>query len=69
MKKTFITTLLALATMAGQAQEKCDSIPFIFHSHIYIPVVINDSVKCNTIYDTGAAGMLGVDSVFLSHSA
>ena len=69
MKQTIITTLLALATMAVQAQEKCDSIPFIYHSHIYIPVVINDSVKCNVIYDTGAAGMFGVDSVFLSHSA
>lgn len=70
MKQTIITTLLALATMAGQAQEKCDSIPFIFfHSHIYIPVVINDSVRCNAIYDTGAAGMFGVDSVFLFHSA
>lgn len=69
MKQTFITTLLALATMAGQAQEKSDSIPFLYHSHIYIPVVINDSIKCNVIYDTGAAGMFGVDSVFLSHSA
>lgn len=69
MKQIIITTLFALATMAGQAQEKCDSIPFIYHSHIYIPVVINDSIKCNTIYDTGAAGMFGVDSVFLSHSA
>lgn len=69
MKQTVITTLLALATMAGQAQEKNDSIPFIYHSHIYIPVVINDSIKCNVIYDTGAAGMFGVDSVFLSHSA
>lgn len=57
MKQIIITTLFALATMAGQAQEKCDSIPFIYHSHIYILVVINDSIKCNVIYDTGAAGM------------
>ena len=69
MKQTIITTLLALATMTGQAQEKCDSIPFIYHSHIYIPTVINDSVKCNIIYDTGAANLFGVDSVFLAHSA
>lgn len=69
MKQTIIITLFALAAVAVQAQEKCDSIPFIYHSHIYIPVVINDSVKCNVIYDTGAAGMFGVDSVFLSHSA
>ena len=69
MKQAIMTTLLAFATMGGQAQEKSDSIPFIYHSHIYIPVVINDSVKCNVIYDTGAAGMFGVDSVFLSHSA
>lgn len=36
--------------------------------HIYIPTTINDSVSCNTIYDTGAADMYGVDSVFLAHS-
>ena len=68
-KQTIITILLALATTVGLAQEKCDSIPFIYHGHIYIPVVINDSVECNAIYDTGAANMFGVDSVFLSHSA
>ena len=68
--KKIIFAFAALAVLTfSRAQEKCNSIPFIYHSHIYIPVVINDSVECNVIYDTGAAGMFGVDSVFLSHSA
>lgn len=49
--------------------QKNDSIPFIYHGHIYIPVIINDSIQCNTIYDTGAANMFGVDSVYLAHSS
>lgn len=49
--------------------QKNDSIPFVYHSHIYIPVTINDSTRCNTIYDTGAAYVFGIDSVFLAHSA
>lgn len=67
MKILFTTTMFILTCMTGQAQ-KSDSIPFIYHGHIYIPAIINDSVKCNTIYDTGAADLFGVDSVFLVHS-
>ena len=67
MKKLFTTTLLALVSIMGLAQ-KSDSIPFLYYSHIYIPTIINGTIKCNTIYDTGAANMFGVDSVFLAHS-
>ena len=68
MKKSVITALLSIALFTSMAQVN-DSIPFIYHGHIYIPTIINDSVSCNTIYDTGAADMYGVDSVFLAHSA
>ena len=68
MKKLLFTTLLSIASFIAWAQVN-DSIPFIYHGHIYIPTTINDSIKCNTIYDTGAANMFGVDSVFLAYSA
>ena len=68
MKKLLFTTLLSIASFTAWAQVN-DSIPFIYHGHIYIPTTINDSIKCNTIYDTGAANMFGVDSVFLAYSA
>lgn len=67
-KKSVITALLSIALSSAWAQVN-DSIPFIYHGHIYIPTIINDSIKCNTIYDTGAANLFGVDSVFLAHSA
>ena len=56
MKKSVITALLSVALFSAWAQVN-DSIPFIYHGHIYIPTIINDSVSCNTIYDTGAADM------------
>ena len=68
MKKSVITALLSFATFTVWAQVN-DSIPFIYHGHIYIPAVINDSIRCNTIYDTGAADLFGVDSVYMAHSA
>jgi hypothetical protein len=68
MKKSVITALLSIASFSASAQVN-DSIPFIYHGHIYIPTTINDSIKCNTIYDTGAANLFGVDSVYLAHSA
>lgn len=45
-----------------------DSIPFLYRDHIFVPTIINDSVHCNILYDTGAADMFGVDSVYLAHS-
>lgn len=66
-KKYIIITLLCVVSTVLSAQ-KNDSIPFIYHGTIYIPTIINDSIQCNTIYDTGAANMFGVDSVFLAHS-
>lgn len=68
MKKSFIIALLTIVSLTASSQEN-DSTSFIYHGHIYIPVVINDSVRCNAIYDTGAANLFGVDSVFLLHSA
>ena len=68
MKKLLSIALISVASFTAWAQVN-DSIPFIYHGHIYIPTTINDSVSCNTIYDTGAADMYGVDSVFLAHSA
>ena len=67
-KMLSIIAFLCVISTSLSAQ-KNDSIPFIYHGHIYIPVIIDDSIKCNIIYDTGAANLFGVDSVFLTHSA
>ncbi|MBO4658471.1 MAG: hypothetical protein J5637_02490 [Prevotella sp.] len=56
--------LLALSAHA----QKNDSIPFLFRGHLIIHSTINDSVRCNILYDTGGADMFIVDSVYLAHS-
>ncbi|PTL27200.1 hypothetical protein C3V39_09360 [Prevotella sp. oral taxon 820] len=45
-----------------------DSIPFKYAGHLYFPAVVNDSIRCNLIFDTGGADIFGVDSVFLAQS-
>ena len=45
-----------------------DSISFRYSGHLIIRSTINDTTKCNVIYDTGGADLFGVDSVFLKHS-
>lgn len=42
-------------------------IPLKYYGHLYCPVVINDSVKGNFIFDTGADNLY-VDSLFLARS-
>ena len=64
---SMIVVLCALNSLQVQAQVN-DSIPLLYRGHIFIHSTINDSVQCNVIYDTGAANMYGVDSVFLEHS-
>lgn len=73
MKDTVFKTLSMMAVLCALVSQQVlaqtnDSIPFIYRGHIFIPSVINDSVHCNVIYDTGAANMFGVDSVFLTQS-
>lgn len=64
-----IFTMAALCFLVSQQvlAQRNDSIPFIYRGHIFIPSTINDSVHCNVIYDTGAANMYGVDSVFFQY--
>lgn len=69
LQKTLSLIAFLCVISTSLSAQKNDSIPFIYHGHIYIPAIINDSIKCNIIYDTGAANMFGVDSVFLAHSA
>lgn len=64
---SMMTVLCTLVSQQVLAQTN-DSIPFVYRGHIFIPSVINDSVHCNVIFDTGAANMYGVDSVFLKQS-
>ena len=72
MGSVVFETLLLMAVICsifpqrGLAQTN-DSIPFLYRGHLFVPSIINDSVSCNVIYDTGAANMYGVDSVFLEH--
>ena len=54
------------AALSTQAQ--MDSIPFLLRGHLILHATINDTVDCDIIYDTGAADLFGVDSVWLSHS-
>ena len=45
-----------------------DSIPFLYRGHLFFEGVINDTLDCNILFDTGAANLFGVDSVYLDHS-
>lgn len=49
------------------AQEK-DSISFRYDGHILCSSIVNDSLPCNLLFDTGAADVFGLDTVFLAHS-
>jgi len=69
MKRLFISLLTAMMLLGNvSAQKQMDSIPFLFRGHLYLHATINDTIESNIIYDTGAADMFGVDSVWLSHS-
>ena len=45
-----------------------DSIPFLYRSHLYLPACINNEHQANIIFDTGAASIFGIDSVYFSAS-
>ena len=62
-----VTLLLALIAPSALSQD-VDSIPFLFRGHLYVPACVEGSHQANVIYDTGAADMFGVDSVYLLHS-
>lgn len=73
MKAIVLKATLLMAVLCSLAPQQVwaqanDSIPFIYHGHLYIHSIINDSIHCNAIFDTGAANMFGVDSVFLEQS-
>ena len=68
--KLLSTILLSCLCVSGIAQSNTEdnTMPFVYHGHIYLPTTINDSVKLNTLFDTGAANIFGVDSVALKQS-
>ena len=68
--KRFFVCLFATVMFCGSQQCKAqnDSIPFLYRGHLYVHATINDTVDCNVLFDTGAADMFGVDSVWLTHS-
>ena len=69
MRKIFtaiVTILLLCGSLPATAQDK--SVPFLHRGHIILHATINDTIECDVLYDTGAANMFGVDSVWLSHS-
>lgn len=45
-----------------------DSIPFLYRGHLFFEGVVNDTLDCNILFDTGAANLFGVDSVYMDHS-
>lgn len=69
MKRLFVCLLSSMMLLGNlSAQMRMDSIPFLFRGHLFLHVTINDTIESNIVYDTGAADMFGVDSVWLSHS-
>lgn len=83
MKKIFIFSLLyvlcLMACRSGNSdsatQTTADSlpivqstvIPFKYYGHLYCPMIINDSVKGNFVFDTGADNLY-LDTLFLFQS-
>ena len=56
MKKLlcFIGLFLALFALKSHAGIPGGTIPFIFDSHLYLQVRLNDTIPVTVIYDTGA---------------
>lgn len=68
--KRLSTIFLALSCLSVMAQSSDDNtMPFVYHGHIYLQTTINDSVHVNTLFDTGAANIFGIDSVAFEQSA
>ena len=65
--RMLIIALAALWSWAAVAWGN-DSIPFLYRSHLYLPACINNEHQANVIFDTGAASIFGIDSVYLSAS-
>ena len=60
-----ITFFVAFTNAFAQTN---DSIPFLYRGHLFFEGVVNDTLDCNILFDTGAANLFGVDSVYLDHS-
>ena len=68
-RKLFIIAALAFAAGSfAQGTLQSDSIPFLHRNNLFVQATVNDSVDCRVVFDTGAANILGVDSVFLTQS-
>ncbi len=67
IKRFMLLAVILLETTISMAQT-CDSIPFLYHGHLIVRSTINDSIDSNIVFDTGAANLFGVDSVFLINS-
>ena len=68
-RKLFIIAALAFAENCfAQGALQNDSIPFLHRNHLFVQATVNDSVDCHVVFDTGAANIFGVDSVFLTQS-
>ena len=74
MKKTLLYFFLAIGLLTGA----CNSTPKeeeafhacmrpAFHSHIYLPVTISDSIRGQFVFDTGATGFY-LDSLFYAEN-
>ena len=69
--KLLLSIILLLSSLNSKAQNGANDnmMPFVYHGHIYLHTTINDSVRVNTVFDTGAANIFGIDSVALLQSA
>ena len=68
--KLLSTIILALSSLNGLAQNNANdnTMPFVYRGHIYLQTTINDNLRVNTLFDTGAANIFGIDSVALAQS-
>lgn len=55
MMKLLSTILITLSSLNCMAQNPSDNtMPFVYHGHIYLQTTVNDSMQVNTLFDTGS---------------
>lgn len=61
-----LAIILLCSCFTAAAQN--DSVPFLYRGHLILHATINDTIDCDILYDTGAANIFGVDSIWISHA-
>ena len=67
MKRLVLWFFVAFTCCSLPVKAQNDSLPFLYRGHLYLQATINDTVDLDIIFDTGAADIFGVDSVWLNN--